>query len=62
MEKHIANVGGCREPMAKTGAKCQSGNLRRTNSTEMKKYMRLKDEIKGRIRATNDNSSQENQE
>jgi hypothetical protein len=42
--------------------KCQSGNLRRTNSTEMKKYMRLKDEVRGRIRAVNDNTSQENQE
>jgi hypothetical protein len=40
--------------------KCQSGNLRRTNSSEMKKYTRLRDEIKGRIRAINDNSSQEN--
>jgi hypothetical protein len=66
MEKHIANIGGCREPVAKTAlrqklweqkTKCQSGNLRRTNSTKMKKNMRLKDETKGRIRAINDNSS-----
>jgi hypothetical protein len=42
--------------------KCQSGNVRRTNSTEMKKYMRLNETFKGRMRAVNDNTSQENQE
>jgi hypothetical protein len=39
--------------------KCQSGNLRRTNSTEMKKHTRLNEEIKGRIGQINDNLSQE---
>jgi hypothetical protein len=42
--------------------KCQSGNLRRTNSTEMKKHTRLKEAIKGRTSAVNDTTSQENQE
>jgi hypothetical protein len=41
--------------------KCQSGNLRRTNSSEMKKYTRLKEEIKGRMRAINDNPLRETQ-
>jgi hypothetical protein len=40
-------------------AKYQSGNLRRTNSTEMKKHTRLNEEIKGRIGQINDNLSQE---
>jgi hypothetical protein len=43
------------------GAKCQSVNLSRTNSAEMNKYMRLKEAIKGRIRAINDNTLRENQ-
>jgi hypothetical protein len=39
--------------------KCQSGNLRRTNSTEMNKHTHLREEIKARIREINDNLSQE---
>jgi hypothetical protein len=40
-------------------ANCQRSNLRRTNSTEMKKNMRLKEAIEGGIRKLNDNPSQE---
>jgi hypothetical protein len=59
---------GCREYVAKTAlrqklweqkTKCNSGNLTRINSTEMKKHIRLKEEIKGTIRAINNNPSQE---
>jgi integrase len=59
----MQGVYGLNRPSTKAlGAKrkCQSSNLTRTNSTEMKKQMRLKEAIKGSIRATNDNPSQEN--
>jgi hypothetical protein len=50
--KHIANAGGCREPVAETAlrqkrweqkTKCQSGNLSRTSSSEMKKHNPLRE-------------------
>jgi hypothetical protein len=59
MGEYFANVGGCGESVGYIGAKCQSANLRRTTSTEMKKHTRLKEAIKDRIRAVNDNLSQE---
>jgi hypothetical protein len=70
MEKHIANVIGCRESAGEIAlrktrweqkTKCQRSNLSRTNSREILKHTRLKEAIKDRIRGVNDNRLEENQ-